>query len=303
MSQINVCILLILGILGQCQLLWADGKTDPPLSFAEAKEHVIMRQIGHKILQYTKDSTSRVLPVEEVEEREYHISFESNFSFHPDSLVEVIDQVIAGSELPQDYIVRVVECGTNRIIYAYAILPEYQQYIVPCGGRPQPKKCYTIQLSFPPEEQAAANMPWLGVLILIPILVLGGLGWKKRQTDPILEETDTTPTPAPTEASPAPPLGISLGQFQFLPEEQLLILNQEQVKLTSKEAQLLHFLYQHHHRVVDRTIIQQEVWGTKEIVSRSLDMYISKLRKKLEADADLQLVNIHGKGYKLVWKD
>jgi DNA-binding response OmpR family regulator len=77
-------------------------------------------------------------------------------------------------------------------------------------------------------------------------------------------------------------------------------LNRRKFPLTIKEAKLLSIFAANLNQIVDRNRLQKEVWEDEGvIVGRSLDMFISKLRKKLEQDPNVKLTNIHGKGYKL----
>jgi hypothetical protein len=78
--------------------------------FKEAKDEIKIRKIGHEILLYAGDSTSRVLPVKRTSGSDYQIQFESSFSFQTDSLVAIIQRLIVAYELLTDYIVKVVEC-------------------------------------------------------------------------------------------------------------------------------------------------------------------------------------------------
>ena len=80
-----------------------------------------------------------------------------------------------------------------------------------------------------------------------------------------------------------------------------LFYQNERTELTGKEAELLHLLYRQANSTIDRGIILKEVWGDEgDYVGRTLDVYISKLRKKLEADNRLKIINLRGIGYKLI---
>jgi hypothetical protein len=87
-------------------------KTD----FDAAAELIVMRKIGHRILQYTGDSTSRVMPVTQPAPNEFLIPFETSFSFKPDSLVRIIDETIKAHSLLPDYIVNVKECSNGTCL-------------------------------------------------------------------------------------------------------------------------------------------------------------------------------------------
>jgi DNA-binding response OmpR family regulator len=81
----------------------------------------------------------------------------------------------------------------------------------------------------------------------------------------------------------------------------LLIREEKTIELTSKESELLNLLYASANETVERDIILNKVWGDEgDYVGRTLDVYISKLRKKLGNDASIQIKNIRGIGYKLI---
>lgn len=93
---------------------------------------------------------------------------------------------------------------------------------------------------------------------------------------------------------------IQIGKYSFFNEEQYIAIDNEKIKLTTKESKLLYIFATAPNQIIDRQRLQKEVWEDEGvIVGRSLDMFISKLRKKLENDLEIRLVNIHGKGYKL----
>jgi DNA-binding response OmpR family regulator len=79
-----------------------------------------------------------------------------------------------------------------------------------------------------------------------------------------------------------------------------LVFETEKIPLTIKEVKLLQIFANNLNQIVDRNQLQKEVWEDEGIiVGRSLDVFISKIRKKLDMDPQVKLTNIHGKGYKL----
>ena len=79
------------------------------------------------------------------------------------------------------------------------------------------------------------------------------------------------------------------------------MINKEFIELTSKEADLLLLLCDSANTTVERENILKTVWGDEgSYVGRTLDVFISKLRKKLEADETIKILNIRGVGYRLV---
>lgn len=94
---------------------------------------------------------------------------------------------------------------------------------------------------------------------------------------------------------------IELGQYQFHFDMQVLNFNAETRKLSSKEAELLKLLYVNRNRVIERKIILLKLWNDDHIFnSRSLDVFITKLRKYLSKDQSIQIINYRGIGYKFI---
>lgn len=98
------------------------------------------------------------------------------------------------------------------------------------------------------------------------------------------------------------PVQYSIGRFAFdTRTSSLQIDNGRKLTLTAKESELLSILALHLNEIVDREKILREVWGNDSYYNaRSMDVYISKLRKYLKADPAVSIVNAHGKGYKLL---
>ncbi len=94
---------------------------------------------------------------------------------------------------------------------------------------------------------------------------------------------------------------IFIGSYQFNYTKQTLNFSDETILLTHRESELLFNLYQKKNEVLDRTFILKKLWGNDDFFNaRSMDVFISKLRKKLKKDQNIQIVNIRGFGYKLL---
>ena len=90
------------------------------------------------------------------------------------------------------------------------------------------------------------------------------------------------------------------GKFKFDLQKQILSIEGKTTKLTTKEADLLTLLCQHANNMVDRMHALQIIWRSDNYFSaRSMDVYITKLRKLLQDDPTIRTINVHGKGYKL----
>ena len=93
----------------------------------------------------------------------------------------------------------------------------------------------------------------------------------------------------------------TLGKYTFDTQRQILSHDDEEVKLTTKESELLHLLCMHANDVLLRELALKTIWiDDNYFNARSMDVYITKLRKHLRADPTIEINNVHGKGYKLI---
>ncbi|TNE96818.1 MAG: response regulator transcription factor [Bacteroidetes bacterium] len=94
-----------------------------------------------------------------------------------------------------------------------------------------------------------------------------------------------------------------IGKLRYQPELRLLHTDSEVKKLTTKENQLLQLLVKNQNEVLDRQATLRAVWGDDNYFNgRSMDVYIAKLRKMLKDDERIEIMNVHGKGFKLIVK-
>jgi DNA-binding response OmpR family regulator len=102
--------------------------------------------------------------------------------------------------------------------------------------------------------------------------------------------------PAQTESNT-----FEIGEFTFDAGTRILSRNGEEQKLTTKEGQLLKLLAKNKNDVLDRQAALRMIWGDDNYFNgRSMDVYIAKLRKMLKEDARIEIMNVHGKGFKLI---
>lgn len=289
--------------------LVASSTTDEGIK--EKRTKVAMRMIGHQVLLCMGDSESRVMPIEKIGDY-YKISFESAIGLDPDDLVSIVERVMRESEVASHYLVEVQQCETREIVHAFAI---GNPALIPCEGRMQPEGCYTLLITIWDDIlQASASdnssispasvsgkktsagalnatrnnpqNPLAAAFLIIPLLILiGFIGYFKNKrghvhTDPNL---------------------ISIGASQFDKRKMTLSFADKSVDLSNKETELLALLHASANAPLERELILRKVWGDEgDYVGRTLDVFISKLRKKLEADNSVKIVNIRGVGYKLV---
>lgn len=270
----------------------------------EAHIKVALRMVGHQVLLSSGDSVSRVLPIEQ-EGDHYKIQFESDFYFNPSVLSVTIDSAMALSNIATAYLVEVQECDSGKIAYSYEVGNAVESGIIPCGTRPQPAGCYNLLITlleptaaitaFDPAavnqlggtaaktDVAALSAIGIVLLVLLLALVLATYYWKKNQPESLNPDV------------------IQLGKYQFDTRNMTLAVDDTGIELTGKETALLLLLHGAANTTLEREVILRDVWGDEgDYVGRTLDVFISKLRKKLDADPNVRIANIRGVGYKLV---
>jgi len=92
-----------------------------------------------------------------------------------------------------------------------------------------------------------------------------------------------------------------IGHYTFDPLKQLLTISGQQIKLTTKESELLELLCRHGNEVLERNFALKSIWiDDNYFNARSMDVYITRLRKYLKKDPSVKVLNVHGRGYKLI---
>jgi hypothetical protein len=275
-------LLLLLCISVICVAFSMTGNDD----FDLARREILLRRIGHEILLQSGDSTSRVLPVKKIAGNEYQISFENAFTFQSDSLVNTTQRLLAKDPLASDYVVNVLNCDNASVTYGYAISKNKKDDIVACIGRRQPKACYMINIKFKPTGIATAkNGYFLGSLLSLALI--GFIFLRSAKPRKALPDSQHTGM-------------FTLGSMSFDAEARKLMINGKTIDLTRTETRVLRIFALSPNEAIERSRLQKEIWEDEGvIVGRSLDMFISKLRKKLEFDPNIKIVVIRGKGYKL----
>ena len=95
-----------------------------------------------------------------------------------------------------------------------------------------------------------------------------------------------------------------IGRFTFDTQKQVLAIDDKSTKLTTKESELLSLLCAHVNEILERNFALKTIWiDDNYFNARSMDVYITKLRKHLKDDPSIEIINIHGKGYKLIAPD
>jgi hypothetical protein len=253
--------------------------------FNIARREVLLRRIGHELLLQSGDTKSRVLPVKKITENEYQINFEKYLAFQPEYLMKITRSVLAQDPLASDYVVNVLNRDNASVTYGFAISKNEKDNIITCKGRIQPTAPYSIDIKFKPADTATTSGYLVGSLPFLAFVGFIFLRSGKQQR----------------ALSNGQRAGVfAFGSVLFDPQAQQLTINKETIDLTGTETRLLLIFASSPNQTIARSRLQKEIWEDEGvIVGRSLDMFISKLRKRLELDPASNIVVIRGKGYRL----
>jgi hypothetical protein len=272
------------------------------------RDIIAMRMIGHQIMLWEGNSTDAIPPIVIEDPASYRINFSSEFQFEPQKLVAFIANVMQDYKVAENYRVQVRECEKDSIIYSYQIGGKDSLDIIPCLGRVQERYCYYLivkilnsesdllvarwsEMNSSPMPSESNTKPYvIAILTGLAFLGLWFLRQSKKVKEGVILNEDAT-------------IGAvkKLGQTQFNRLNFSLSYNEQKTELSAKESDLLEFLAKHLNERVEKDKILKAVWGDDgDYVGRTLDVFISKLRKKLAVDKSIRIVNIRGIGYQLV---
>jgi hypothetical protein len=255
---------------------------------------VSLRMIGHQVLLCAGDSTSRVLPIEKIDNR-FRIQFDTSFDLNPDDLVRIVDSIVLEAKLANSYLVEVQQSNNNLGVYAFEAGNAVNPDIIPCRSRPLPNDQYEIYFTILDSEKSMASFiggnttpiskAFLGLFLFLGLLAAGLIYFYYTKKKITADNDDL----------------ISIGGYKFDKISMELSFADEKTELSSKEADLLYLLYSSANTTIERDVILQKVWKDEgDYIGRTVDVFISKLRKRLEADPSLKIVNVRGVGYKFV---
>jgi DNA-binding winged helix-turn-helix (wHTH) protein len=247
---------------------------------------VVLRDIGHQLLLSAKDSSSRVLPVKKLNENTYQISFQNDFSFISDTLINIVEREFQKNALAKDYIVNLRNCKQKETVFAFEINDKTGN-LTPCRRRTLEVGCYIIEINLLKSNKF--NFYWL-LLLIIPLSFIGfyvkDKFRKKAAKESIFDDNHY----------------IQLGNFQFYTDNNVLKIENKSITLSEKETKALKIFAENINQIVDREKLMKEIWEDEGVVviSRNVDVLVSKLRKKLSDDNSIKFINVHGRGYKFI---
>jgi len=247
---------------------------------------VVLRDIGHQLLLTAKDSSSRVLPVKKLNENTYQVSFQNDFGFISDTLINLVQRTFQKNALVKDYIVNLRNCKQNETVFAFEINSQAGD-LTPCRGRTLEVGCYVIEIELLKKNKFNYS---LLLLLIIPlsfvVFYVKDKFRKKEETASIFDNNDY----------------IQLGNFRFYTDNNVLKSENKSITLSEKETKALKIFAENINQIVEREKLMKEIWEDEGIVviSRNVDVLVSKLRKKLSDDNSIKFINVPGRGYKFI---
>lgn len=251
-----------------------------------------LRRTVHLLLRANGDSLSVIPPVKQSDANTFSVQMEHMFDY--DKLPETLQRSFDAYHIDRPYSVAVLDCKTSEVKLGYQFFDLKQPGGVPCIGRSRDEGCYTLQIRFTPEapKPKAAGNTWLLISVGSTLAGLGFVAWNRSRHK-------KRPENGPQEAS-APLSRITFGNSWLDTANQTLSNSETTQTLTFREAKLLALFARNINQVLERDLILKSVWEDEGvIVGRSVDVFVSRLRKMLAADPQVKITAIHGVGYKM----
>lgn len=260
----------------------------------EEKVNLALRRTGHRLLLASGDSTSRITAVKKTAEGTYvlQLSRAFNYSQLPSLLQESFD--LHGIKI--NYDVAVIDCKTNELQLGYTFLDYSKSKEVACIGREQLLGCNNVKVTFALSANPpfSTNPVWwtLGLGLVLVGISYGVWSRKKMTTASVIKTLHEQPIEKQAR--------LTFGASSMDLENQMLYIANTQQSLTYREAKLLHLFVKNQNQLLEREFILKSVWEDEGIiVGRSIDVFVSRLRKLLQEDTSLKIVAVHGVGYRL----
>jgi DNA-binding winged helix-turn-helix (wHTH) protein len=263
----------------------------PEKQFAD-KVNLALRQVGHQLLVLAGDDHSTIAPVKQHGPLDFELRLEKAFNY--DTLPQLLHQAFLDYSITSDYRVVIEPCEEDIPVLGYN-LAAFTRNDVPCRGRELQDSCHRMLLTLTapiqliePALAAKSKMgtwPWIFGLLGVGLLLY--FQYRKRTNEYVAQKQVQDDQ-------------IALGKFKFDHRNQLLVQGDIKQELTFRENKLLLYFASNFNEILTRDQLVDEVWGDEGVmVGRSLDVFISRLRKLLKGDDQVAIKNIHGVGYRL----
>ncbi len=294
MKPIAKFAILFLTSIVLLQLLWFISKPNKgKQTVSTEKVNLALRRTAHLLLKEAGDSSSLIPPVHQINEHTWLLQLEHSFAY--EKLPNLLQKSFEINQIEENYNVSILSCADGTLLLGYNFQDYAQNKDLPCGGRAYTTDCRNIQVTLLGETailQQFSFLGWLFATFLTTILFYLSQKTVAKKNNEQTQATDETTA------------SIAFGQSRFDVANQIFICNDVAHSLTYREAKLLNLFVQNRNQVLERSFILENVWADEGIlVGRSLDMFVSRLRKILRNDDTIQLVAVHGVGYRMDVKE
>ncbi len=273
-----MCMLMSLTLLS--------GTIKATESLPSEKINLALRRTADGLLRLAGDSTSRIPAIVQTGAETWEVRIEQSFSY--DQLPILLQESFDLHGIRQPYDVTVKTCDDGTIDLGYNYLDFKNNNTVACRGRDMPFGCHYIEVTFIISSLESKLWAQNGWIILI---IFGGLAGfyflRKKKTPPESPSNDESDW-------------IEFGNSRLDVSNQILLCGGHRQTLTFREAKLLKLFATHCGQLLERDFIIQQVWADEGVlVGRSVDVFVSRLRKKISNDPSVGLSVVHGVGYRL----
>ncbi|WP_373550023.1 winged helix-turn-helix domain-containing protein [Haliscomenobacter sp.] len=280
--------LWVVPVLALPLLVWllSAASVEAPGALSPERVNLALRRTADRLLRQSGDHTSRIPAIEQVGTSVWRVRLEQPFRY--EELPATLQASLDLYGIQQPYNVTLRRCASAIIDLGYH-QSDVRKDTVPCMGREMPTGCHFIEIAFLENEgKSSFGMAKSGVLLLL----VGGLAsfWFFQRQKPV----PTSPDAAVETDS------LAFGNSQLDVAAQVLISGDARQALTFRETKLLRLFASSPNQVLERDFILRQVWADEGVlVGRSVDMFVSRLRKKLVIDPSVGIAAVHGLGYRL----
>jgi DNA-binding winged helix-turn-helix (wHTH) protein len=289
--------LFIVGLLLMQFVLHLSASTAKHDVLQPDKVNLALRRTAHLIYLNGGDSTSTVVPITKESANTWLVRLQKNINY--DSLPELLQSSFEVYGIHSDYDVAILGCFDGMILLGYNYGDFEKNKTLPCRGREVELGCYNLQVTFNtpmPDKANSGNSAWiLGVFGLFLGTLLFAL-FRKNNRPP--QKPALAAEEANDKTTEADQKWIVFQGLSFHPARQVIVENGMSIALTYRESKLLQLFFNHPNQVLERRFLLEQVWEDEGImVGRSLDVFVSRLRKKITCPA-IKIVAVHGIGYR-----
>lgn len=292
MAYINVIFRRFVLLAGFCTGLSVTAMANSDAVRFSENVNLALRRTADVLLRANGDSLSVIPPVKQSDANTFSVQMDRMFDY--DKLPETLQRSLASYHIDRPYSVAVLDCETGEVKLGYQFFDLNQPDGIPCKGRSRDEGCYTVQIRFTPEapKPKSAGNTWLLVSFGGTLAGLGFIAWNRARHKKV-PETKPQDTPAPHSR-------LTFGNSWLDTANQTLYNGESIQTLTFREAKLLAVFARNINQVLERDAILKSVWEDEGVtVGRSVDVFVSRLRKMLFADPQVKISAIHGVGYKM----